>query len=768
NKSAILRALNSHDAKKLNALLDIYNQDFHSPPKLSRITQFKNPSSILTDDKTGSLQGGNLSKDLSNIGVQNFKRTNQLSVIAAALDRQDCFVLMPTGGGKSLCYQLTAIIEPGVTVVVSPLKSLIQDQVQKLITLNVNVAHFSGEQTEKEQQEVYQRLNERNTQIKMLYVCPEKITNSNKLLSTFSFLVSRNLISRFVIDEAHCVSQWGHDFRKDYAKLSLFREKFPSVPIMALTATATPRVQTDVLHQLRIRNPQIKETEIVAECLTREGIGANPYHAGMPDAERCSNHEKWLKNKFRVMVATIAFGMGIDKSDVRFVVHYSLPKSVEGYFQESGRSGRDGQFAHCILYYTYHDVNRIRRIIEKDTESDEKTKKQHIKNLYDVVQYCENRIECRRSQMLAYFGEHKFNPEECKEHTETTCDNCLSTESYKGIDATDIVRKIVMGINNVAHSGSSNWRKAISHPRFTMPHFVDVFLGKSNIKIRESLHDQVEFYKIGSEFYRNDAERLFRILVIKGILHEDLVIGHHENVICYLKLGPKFKTVAEPNFKMEFLIGSQKQRQLTCRAQDETEEDPADKISEMAFQSLLDMRAHQCELKEIRNPEVSLPTETLRLISHKLPINNEEIYEIDGITETRMNDYGGLIFEITIKYKNELNDCPRKNKRQTPAVKPDTSTEKSKSSYFKKISTVRSASSTGVRKRSFSATKKGGKFKKQGWHSKKFGTMAIPGSAKILVPMGFILIKLLYFLCKTDLCNKGFILNEETNHIKVG
>ena len=390
-------------------------------------------------------------------------RPLQEEIIKDSLAGRDVFALLPTGGGKSLCYQLPALLRPGLTVVVSPLIALMKDQVQALETCGVPATFLNSTLDREESRTRLHGLHQ--GRYRLLYVAPERLMLSGVLSD-----LKRWKVGLVAIDESHCISEWGHDFRPEYRKLSGLRDHFPEVPVMALTATATPRVRTDIVHHLRLKEPAVyqasfnrpnltyrvfpkddpeeqvlrflkqhkgesgiiycqsrKTTEGVAEGLRIQNVKAAPYHAGLSGQERSRNQDLFLQEEVRVICATIAFGMGINKSNVRFVVHYDLPKNVEGYYQETGRAGRDGLMSECLLLFSLGDAVKQSRFIEEKTDPQERqiAKEQ----LRQMIHYAES-AGCRRKALLHYFGE-AYDEENCG-----TCDNCLSPRAtYDGTTA---------------------------------------------------------------------------------------------------------------------------------------------------------------------------------------------------------------------------------------------------------------------------------------------------------------------------------------------
>ncbi|XP_066947324.1 recQ-like DNA helicase blm-1 [Macrobrachium rosenbergii] len=652
---------------------------------------------VRNDGATGEFSGMNYAhtKEMLKVfhqvfGLQRF-RENQKEVINAALLEKDCFVLMPTGGGKSLCYQLPACLTGGVCIVISPLRSLILDQVQKLTSLDIPAGHLSGDVTQREENLIYTELTKREPGIKLLYVTPEKISFSMKFFSILESLYQRKKLSRFVIDEAHCVSQWGHDFRPDYKKLNVLRQRFPGVPTIALTATATPRVRVDILHQLGMSDPKWflssfnrsnlkydvlpkkgkkistevaalikakyancsgivyclsrKECDTTAADLTRAGIKAESYHAGLGDKDRVSVQSMWVNDKFKVVCATIAFGMGIDKPDVRFVIHYSLPKSVEGYYQESGRAGRDGEIADCILFYSYTDMHRLRKIIDLDRANFE-ARKTHYDNLYRMVAYCENKMDCRRTQLLNYFGEI-FDRDKCKRNRATACDNCRSQGSLSVVDVTKETRVILQAVQQLCTGGrwSSN---------FTLNHFVDIFKGSEAKKVIENGHNRHPLHGMGKSWTRSDCERLLRRLVLEGYMKEEMVVARDEMAFAYLRPGPKcqqFLTnrTAKFEFEMKNVSGSDSRNDSTAEGMDNEEDDELKTLQKDCYEALLQTVKDIAASKGINYTNI-INMVALRVMSRMLPECEEEMRKIPHITKANFDKYGQALLEVTQRY----------------------------------------------------------------------------------------------------------------------
>jgi len=461
-------------------------------------------------------------------------RGQQAAVVQRVIDGGDALVLMPTGGGKSLCYQIPALVRPGTGVVVSPLIALMQDQVDALSAVGVRAAFLNSTQDAAERRRVEGAL--LAGELDLVYLAPERL----KLESTLS-LLDRAPVSLFAIDEAHCVAQWGHDFRPDYLALSVLHERWPTVPRIALTATATDQTRDEIAARLELADAQLfvasfdrpniqyriepkdqplrqllqlirtehpgdagivyclsrASVEKTAAALVTEGISALPYHAGLDAATRARNQSRFLREDGIVMVATIAFGMGIDKPDVRFVAHLDLPKSVEGYYQETGRAGRDGLPSTAWLAYGLQDVVQQRRMIDEN-EGDLAHRRKLSAHLDAMLALCET-VECRRVQLLGYFGQPSTA---CG-----NCDTCLSPP--EAWDGTVPAQKLLSTVVRL-------WRER--HQRFGAGHLIDILLGRETDRVRVQSHSELKTFGIGTELGEQEWRGVVRQLLAQGLL----------------------------------------------------------------------------------------------------------------------------------------------------------------------------------------------------------------------------------------------------------
>ncbi len=585
-------------------------------------------------------------------------RGEQSAIVAHVAAGHDALVLMPTGGGKSMCFQVPALLRDGVAIVVSPLIALMQDQVDALLQSGVRAAFLNstldGETAQRVERELLAG------ELDLLYVAPERL-----LTPRFLSLLDRAPLALFAIDEAHCVSQWGHDFRREYRELTILHERWPHVPRIALTATADPPTQREIAERLQLEDarrfvssfdrPNIRYTVVQKEnakrqlldfvqshrgeagivyCLSRrkveetaeylagQGIDAIPYHAGMDSELRAANQRRFLRSDGVVVVATIAFGMGIDKPDVRFVAHTDLPKSIEGYYQETGRGGRDGEPADAWMCYGLGDLVLLRQMIEQSESGDERKRLEHRK-LDALVGYCET-MRCRRQVLLANFGEDyaaKGAGQPCG-----NCDNCLDPPA--AWDATVPAQK---ALSCVYRSGQ----------RFGAAHIIDILRGSESERIRQFGHDQLSTYGVGTDVDARVWKSVLRQLVAQGLLDVDAE-GYGG-----LRLTEASRGVLKGETQVMLRKPTNmKERARTTRAATGADIDlaPADRP---LFESLRALRGRLAREQNVP-AYVIFHDATLREIARLRPISHGQLGGIGGVGAGKLERYGDAVLETVL------------------------------------------------------------------------------------------------------------------------
>ena len=577
-------------------------------------------------------------------------RGQQAEIVDTVVSGGDAIVLMPTGGGKSLCYQVPSLVREGTGIVISPLIALMHDQVDALTQLGVRAAYLNSTQTPQERRDVERALLQ--GELDLLYLAPERLPVAADLLD-------RANVALFAIDEAHCVSQWGHDFRPDYLGLSILHERWPSVPRIALTATATVQTRAEIAERLALTDARLFVSSFdrpniqyriapkqdargqllrlireehpgeagIVYCLSRasvdktaawletQGVTALPYHAGLDAGTRSRNQSRFLREDGVVMVATIAFGMGIDKPDVRFVAHLDLPKSVEGYYQETGRAGRDGEPSTAWLAYGLQDVVQQRRMIA-DGEGDRQRKRAQTLHLDAMLALCET-VQCRRQQLLAYFGE---TSEPCG-----NCDTCLQPpDSY---DGTVPAQKLLSTVVRLQRAGQA----------YGAGHLVDILLGHETDRIRTLGHDQLSTYGIGGELTDLEWRGVVRQLLAQGLLQ---VQGEY-SVLALTDGGGEVLAG-----KREVLLRREQERVRT-RSKRAAKTAPVDLDDEgqALFQRLRSWRAETA--KEQAVPAyVVFSDATLAGIAQARPTSLPDLRGVSGVGEAKLERYGEAVLAV--------------------------------------------------------------------------------------------------------------------------